>query len=119
MPELLSPTETKTAKKSKKPPTPPPTENPELISQPLSNTLTKPKRWNDSIELEYDPTTDQFLDTKTKHPVWPLLDADASEEFFGSDLIESLKFDSDNSEWITKFGGADRLKLEEILFSDA
>jgi hypothetical protein len=76
---------------------------------------TKKKRWNTSMELEYDPVRDLFVDAKTKRPVQPLLDCEADEQYFDDTLfIDALTFHSDNSEWI-KRGGACALDMEQIL----
>ena len=73
------------------------------------------KRWTRDIEIEYDPKLDLFIDTKTKHAIFAPIDGEYDESFFNTDVeIDSLKFESDNSEWI-KMGGGARLKLEEIL----
>jgi hypothetical protein len=82
---------------------------------PASNIAAKPKRWTTEVELEYDPAKDEFYDKNTKRPIFALLDSEADETYFDTDTeIDSLEFESDNSEWIKK-GGGGKLKLEELL----
>jgi len=79
----------------------------------------KKKRWTADIDLEYDPVRDLFVDAKTKRPISPLLDSEATDEFFDENTeVDSLEFDSKNinAEWIKKGGGAS-LNMEKVLAS--
>lgn len=92
-----------------------PPADPLLLQNLELSTPQRKKRWNTSIEVEYDPIKDLFVDANTKAPIFALLDADEEEAYFDEDTeVDPLEFESDNSDWI-KRGGGGNLKLEELL----
>ena len=89
--------------------------DPLLLQKIELSTPQRKKRWNTSIEVEYDPIQDLFVDKITKAPIFALLDSDEEEEYFDEETeVDPLEFESDNSDWI-KHGGGGNLKLEELL----